>query len=212
MNPVILRCEGLSCERDERVLFRGLCMEVRAGDLLQVVGPNGAGKSSLLRIVAGLLGYDEGQLSWPAALSGGRDFRQDLLFLGHRTGVRDELSALENLAWWCCLHRQPRSLGQRQAALEQVGLRGFEDVPVATLSAGQTRRVMLALLWLVDKPVWLLDEPFTALDTDGVAQLEARLREHAGDGGTVIYSSHHRLSDQVRHLRLGEGEGGWSCS
>ena len=212
MNAVILRCEGLFCERDERVLFRDLAVEVAQADLLQVAGPNGAGKSSFLRILAGLLGQYEGSVDWPAAQIAGRDFRQDLLFLGHRPGVRDELSPLENLAWWCGLHRQSRRAGQFEAALAAVGLCGFEDVPVATLSAGQTRRVMLALLWLVDKPVWLLDEPFTALDASGVAQLEARLREHAAQGGTVIYSSHHRLSEQVRHLHLGDGDGGWSCS
>lgn len=212
MKAVILSCKDLSCERDERELFRDLALQVHAGELLQVVGPNGAGKSTLLRILAGLMRQFEGEVSWPSAEAGGEDFRQALLFIGHRTGVREELSALENLGWWCALHRQNRSEKERMAALQRVGLRGFEDVPVATLSAGQTRRVMLALLWLVDKPVWLLDEPFTALDVDGVAQLEARFVEHAKAGGTVIYSSHHRVSDQVRHLNLGQGEGGWACS
>lgn len=201
MNNLVLQCEDLFCERDDRILFEGLSFALETGEVMQVAGPNGAGKSTLLRILAGLSGQFEGRVSWPAAASGQRDYRQDLLYIGHRAGIREELTALENLAWWCRLHRQASV--DLMAALAQVALAGFEDVPVSMLSAGQKRRVMLALLWCTEKPVWLLDEPFTALDSAGVMQLEARLRAHAEQGGLVVYSSHHRLSEQVRHLHLG---------
>jgi heme exporter protein A len=195
-----LTVEQLHCERDDRLLFDGLSFSAASGQLWQVVGPNGAGKTTLLRILVGLHGHFEGKVDWQVA----GDLREQLLYIGHQPGLRDELTPLENLRWLDALH------GERDvdlwAALAQVGLTGFEDVPVAHLSAGQKRRVALARLWPGRKPVWVLDEPFTAIDASGVAQVEARLAEHAEQGGLVIYTSHHRLNDRVRQLHLGEAQ------
>ena len=73
-------------------------------------------------------------------------------------------------------------------------MRGFEDVPCHTLSAGQQRRVALARLYLDCPPLWILDEPFTALDKQGVAQLEEHLAAHCERGGVVVLTTHHTLS------------------
>ncbi|RMS60244.1 hypothetical protein ALP65_03403 [Pseudomonas aeruginosa] len=91
-------------------------------------------------------------------------------------------------------------------ALADVGLRGFEDVPCHTLSAGQQRRVALARLYLDAPPLWILDEPFTALDKQGVAQLEAHLAGHCQRGGMVVLTTHHSLQQVpagYRELDLG---------
>lgn len=203
----LLQAEDLTCERDDRVLFAGLSFAAGAGEIWQVAGPNGAGKTTLMRIIAGLHGHYEGRLHWPAAASAGHDPRQHMLSLGHRPGLRVELTPLENLRWWLALHQQRLATEQAEQALARLGLAGYETVPVAQLSAGQTRRVALSLLWLLDKSVWLLDEPFTALDVDGVALIEARLRELADAGALVLYSSHHRLNGEARQICLGRGAG-----
>ncbi|MDT8407682.1 MAG: ATP-binding cassette domain-containing protein, partial [Methylococcales bacterium] len=78
-------------------------------------------------------------------------------------------------------------------ALSQVGLRGYEDVPCAYLSAGQQRRVALARLYLSRAPLWILDEPFTALDKAGVGNKERLMADHARRGGVVILTTHHNL-------------------
>lgn len=197
----LLEVESLACERDDRRLFHDLSFRAAAGELWQVAGPNGAGKSTLLRILAGLYGFHEGHFRWhlPEPASAG------LLFLGHRNGLRDELTALENLRWLCALHDQP--VHGLEVALDLVGMAGYGDVPLAQMSAGQQRRVALARLWLPGKPVWVLDEPFTALDAGGVLLLEGRLREHVAAGGLVLYSSHHRLADDVHQVLLGDGAG-----
>lgn len=200
-----LEINSLTCERDDRILFGDLDWRAFPGEIWQVAGPNGAGKTTLLRIIAGLHGHFDGQRLWPRACQQNVDPRQHLLYIGHRPGLRGELTPLENLAWWLALHGV-KGLDPRPP-LAQLGLAGYETVPVAQLSAGQQRRVALSLLWLLDKPVWLLDEPFTALDADGVALIEQRLRAHAENGGLVIYSSHHRLDANVRHVRLGQGRG-----
>ena len=198
----------LTCERDERELFRGLSCRLQAGDVLQVAGPNGAGKTSLLRILAGLMPAADGDIHYAgqSILGGaGRErWRRSLLFLGHATAVKATLSAEENLAWLCALD-QPGSREAIWEALAAVGLRGYEDVPCRQMSAGQQRRVALARLRLQNKPVWVLDEPFTALDQAAVRALEQQILDFADTGGSVVLTTHHSLEhlSQVRQLDLG---------
>ena len=203
----LLKADQLSCERDDRVLFEALSFAAHAGQIWQLAGPNGAGKTTLMRIIAGLHGDFNGHLCWPAAQARNEDSRQQLLSIGHRSGLRSELTPLENLHWWLALHQAGLDVAKAEQALARLGLAGYETVPVAQMSAGQTRRVALSLLWLLDKSVWLLDEPFTALDVDGVALIEGRLRELADNGALVLYSSHHRVNGEARQIRLGNGPG-----
>jgi heme exporter protein A len=203
----LLQADQLTCERDDRVLFEALSFSAYAGQVWQLAGPNGSGKTTLMRIISGLHGDFSGRLSWPAASAGHEDPRQQLLSIGHRSGLRTELTPLENLRWWLALHQCELNVAQAEQVLAQLGLAGYETVPVAQMSAGQTRRVALSLLWLLDKSVWLLDEPFTALDADGVTLIEGRLRELADNGALVLYSSHHRVNGEARQIRLGKGPG-----
>ncbi|MBL7249255.1 cytochrome c biogenesis heme-transporting ATPase CcmA [Alcanivorax marinus] len=188
-----LTVRRLSCERDDRMLFRDLDFSAHDGQIWQITGANGAGKTTLLRILVGLHGFYEGEVRWDGPLA------PSLLYLGHQPGVREELTARENLRYSQALAGQS---GDVDAALDALGLYGFEDVPAGRLSAGQKRRIALARLWLGDKRVWVLDEPFTAIDQDGVARLDARLREAAAAGTLVLYTSHHRVGEDVHRLHL----------
>jgi heme exporter protein A len=130
----------------------------------------------------------------------------NLLWIGHAAGIKDLLTPVENLTWLCALHHSVQS-SELWQALEAVGLRGFEDVPCHTLSAGQKRRVALARLYLPGPALWMLDEPFTALDKQGVVQLEEHLASHCENGGTVVLTTHHTLSRTpagYRDLDLGQ--------
>lgn len=206
MTEPLLEARQITSERDDRVLFEDLDMVARPGDLIRLEGPNGAGKTTLLRILAGLFPPTRGEVTWR-----GQPIRRfpeaycaDLLYLGHRSGIKGLLSPLENLQ---SLEGTRRMFDPVRAirALEQVGLAGYEDVPAKQLSAGQQRRVALARLLLSDEPVWLLDEIFTAIDRDGVSALEALLVERAAQGGIVIMTTHHDFSTpDLRRVQLGQ--------
>ena len=204
----MLEGRHLTSVRDGRTLFEDLNLQLEAGRVLQVEGANGAGKTTLLRILCGLTRPREGVVYWK-----GNDiqwhrasYHEDLLYIGHNPGIKPELTALENLRFFQALGGHDGTAAALTEALDRVGLYGYEDTLVRALSAGQRRRVALARLWLSTAPLWVLDEPFTAIDRQGVRQLETRLAQHVQDGGLAIITSHQAVSlDRcpVQRLELG---------
>lgn len=194
-HELLLELRGVSCERDDALLFEPVSFALAPGDIVQLEGANGVGKTSLLRCIGGLSSRWRGEMLWRGnPLSYRRaEFAAATIYLGHAIGLKAALSASENLQWWAGL----RGINARTAipaALERVGLCGYEDSPCYQLSAGQQRRVGLARLFLCDATLWILDEPFTAIDRTGVAELTAWLVAHAEAGGTILFTSHQPLS------------------
>ena len=201
----MLSAHNLTCIREERVLFEALNLSIYPGDILQIEGPNGAGKTSLMRILAGLSQPYDGDIQFQGkSITDQRElFHQNLLYLGHLPGVKDELTAQENLAFNLALHGLDTSTAE--STLTEVNLLGFEDALASHLSAGQHRRIALSRLWQSQAKIWILDEPFTAIDKLGVEKLEQLFLQHADNGGCVILTTHQDLSlpaERVKKVSL----------
>lgn len=200
----MLAATHLSAVRDDRVLFANLTFSLQAGEIVQVVGANGTGKTTLLNGLMGLAPLEEGSILWcdVAIDDNPLIFKKNVSYIGHLLGLKALLTPVENLQFLAQLRGQSHSLSQIESALAKVGLSGYEDVSVASLSAGQKRRVALARLFLEQAPLWVLDEPFTAIDHAGVLALEGWLRDHALQGGMVLLTTHHVFSADFPLRRL----------
>jgi len=190
----------VSCIRGGREVFSGLDFEAAAGQALAVVGPNGSGKTSLLRLIAGLLAPAAGSL----VLEGGDTeltLPEQSHYLGHRDALKPALSVAENLSFWRDF--LGGDAGDLASCLATVGLGHAIHLPAAYLSAGQRRRLSIARLLVVKRPVWLLDEPTSALDTAGQELFAGVTRDHLAGGGIVIAATHAPLGIETRELRMG---------
>tara|TARA_B100001079_G_C16329685_1_gene478494 strand:- start:237 stop:833 length:597 start_codon:yes stop_codon:yes gene_type:complete len=185
----MLKITELSCQRGYNQLFSGLSFNVNAGDILRITGTNGSGKTSLLKILAGLNTQEQGSISLDKNKVKSEQYQEEVFYLGHLSALSSELSSIENLKFLTSLSKTTNSQTLSQA-LNDVGLKGYEDEYCAKLSAGQKRRVILAGLFVSDAKLWLLDEPFTALDPKGVEIVEQRIKKHSEQGGICIFTTH----------------------
>ncbi|MCC6889823.1 MAG: heme ABC exporter ATP-binding protein CcmA [Hyphomicrobiales bacterium] len=205
--PERLAATGLACVRGGRQVFSEVTFTVATGQALLLTGRNGAGTSSLLRLIAGLIRPERGRV----ALEGGdadATTGEQAHYLGHLDALKPSLSVRENLDFWRDYlgkspdERPPGAVG----ALETVGLAGIAALPAAYLSAGQRRRLSIARLVAVERPLWLLDEPTSALDAPAQTMLGAVMNAHLDRGGIIVAATHGSIGlPRAGELRL---EGG----
>lgn len=191
----------LACIRGGRQVFVGLSFTIVAGQALVVLGPNGVGKSSLLRLAAGLVRLAAGTLSLEGA-DPELTIAEQAHYLGHQDALKPALTVRENLTFWAQLlgTREPETM----PAIEAVGLGALAGLPAGYLSAGQRRRLSIARLIAIKRPIWLLDEPTTALDTSAQAVLANLMAEHLAAGGLILAAAHGPIGlGAAAELRLG---------
>ena len=189
----------MKCVRGGREVFNGVDFEIATGGALAIVGPNGAGKTSLLRLIAGLLPIAGGTV----ALEGADEQLtrpEQIHYLGHRDALKPALSVAENLSFWRDF--LGGDVTDLSAALAAVGLDHAALLPAAYLSAGQRRRLSIARLLVVRRPIWLLDEPTSALDSAGQRLFANLASEHLGGGGLILAATHAPLEFATSELQI----------
>ncbi|NBS23276.1 MAG: heme ABC exporter ATP-binding protein CcmA [Altererythrobacter sp.] len=175
-----LTATDLACRRGERLLFRGLSLDLSAGDVLHVTGENGTGKTSLLRILAGLLSPYSGEVSHEGAIG----------MLDERPALDPDQPLGEALRFWQQVYGSADP-AETIAAMELVPL---QEVPVRYLSTGQCKRAAMARLLFQQAPIWLLDEPLSGLDDRAQARIAETVSAHAAAGGIVVLASHQPIA------------------
>jgi heme exporter protein A len=173
---------GVTLRRGGRLLFEEMDFELAEGEAIHVSGPNGCGKSSLIRLAAGLLRAERGEVH-----------RAPLALADENLALDRELPLGAALAFWG---------GEGEAAMESLGIAHLAEVPVRLLSSGQAKRATLARIAASGAPLWLLDEPLNALDTVGAERLSRLIVRHRAAGGAVLAASHQLLPGEWRVLDL----------
>jgi len=199
-----LSAKNLTLIRGESCLFRGLEFTLSRGELLLLEGQNGSGKTSLMRAIAGMLTLETGEIFWNGVpvIAQRQEFHGALVWLAHRTGLKGDLTLVENLRFEGALRRQadidPASVFKR------LGISRLKQLPLRSLSAGQQRRVALARMLMADVPLWLMDEPFTNLDREGRQLVMDLTEEHLASGGMCVMAAHQdvEIDATVRRVNL----------
>lgn len=195
MTAMELSGHDLACIRSGREVFSGVSFAVPGGRALVLTGANGAGKSSLLRVIAGLVTPASGSV----ALAGGDpelSVAEQCHYTGHLDPLKPALTVTENLRFWARYLNggRPDSPGIEAtaitAALHAVGLDDLGALPAGYLSAGQKRRLSLARLACIPRPVWLLDEPTAALDAAATERLRRLMADHLAGDGVIVAATH----------------------
>jgi len=199
-----LSAKNLTLIRGESCLFQGLEFTLNRGELLLLEGQNGSGKTSLMRAIAGMLTLETGEIFWndvPVSVQR-QEFHGGLVWLAHRTGLKGDLTLVENLRFEGSLRRQADV--DSASIFERLGISRLKRLPLRSLSAGQQRRVALARMLMADVPLWLMDEPFTNLDREGRQLVVDLTEEHLASGGMCVMAAHQdvEIAATVRRVSL----------
>jgi heme exporter protein A len=190
----------------------GVSLSVEAGRCVALFGPNGAGKTTLLRILSTAIrpSYGSAAVDGISVVEAPDLIRRRVAYLGHASGLYDDLTASENLEFAAAMLGIPRGSAAQgiTALLERVGLGDHGGERVHGFSAGMRRRLALGRVLLARPSLVLLDEPFAALDQDGIRLVEALLRSWRQAGVTTLVASHAserllQLADAAIHLADG---------
>ena len=217
MSKSLIDANALTRSFAEVNALTGVDLEVRAGESIAILGPNGAGKTTLLRLLATLLRPTAGKLSLfgqPLA-DGGARARRQIGFLSHASFLYPDLTPIENLEFYAEAFNVRDAHDRVRDVLNDVGLLGWRNRPVRTLSRGMEQRCALARALLHRPSLLLLDEPFSGLDIDSAAALSSILRREHERGATLIMTTHDlsRATDLcTRGIVLARGRLRWDAA
>ena len=206
--PAIL-ARGVSKYFGDFPALRDIDLEVWPSQVLAALGRNGAGKTTLLRVLAGLSAPTKGEISFPSADPlEERDRHRLVGVVGHGRWIYDELTAEENLRFFCSLYGVPNARTAADEWLGRVGLGRFRDAFAGEFSRGMRQRLTVARAFIHDPSILLLDEPWTALDDRAMALLSTLVRESRERGRCIVICSHQlreavEVADEVVLLHRG---------
>jgi ABC-2 type transport system ATP-binding protein len=177
---------------DRTVAVRGLTFEVRGGEILGLVGPNGAGKTSTMRAVAGIIPASQGELT-----VGGHCLQREAIAAKRGLGyipddpqLFDDLTVAEHLAFFAATYTVEGAEAKAEHLLEQFQLNDKRECMARDLSRGMRQKLAICCAYLHDPQAILFDEPLTGLDPHGIRTLKQSILQRAGQGASVIVSSH----------------------
>ena len=189
----------------------GVNLEIAEGEFVSVIGPSGCGKTTLLRIVAGLISIDGGEVRIDGEPIHGPGRERAMVFQSF--GLFPWKNVLDNVKMPLVVRRMDQARADELARefIEKVGLAGFEDAMPHQLSGGMQQRVGLARALVTHPAILLMDEPFGAIDAQTRELMqEELLRLWSDSGKTVMFVTHDldeavTLADRVVVLTRGPG-------
>ena len=204
---LLLSLQGAGVRLAAKQALQPLSIDLHRGERLALVGANGSGKTTLLRLMHGLVPHSGQRRLHPLQ----PENRAPVLAMLFQRPFLMSLSVHKNLALALWLRGVPRAERPDRVAqaLARVGLAAQADQAARTLSGGQQQRLALARAWALRPDVLLLDEPTASLDPSAKREVEDLIEDFAGQGMTVVLTTHNlgqakRLASRVAYLEAGQ--------
>lgn len=176
-------------------VFKKLSFELKAGHCYLLKGNNGQGKSTLLKILASLYSPDEGSITWNTQNLNNcfQAYKKQLFLLSHELGLYENFSPLENIYFFTSLYQKKIDPGQVMSVLEDLRLHHFAKTAIKIFSQGMKKKILLALMILIDPKILLLDEPYSDLDQAGIKFLNNSLSNFINQKNCLILITSHQI-------------------
>ena len=194
-SATVLAVNGLRVERSHHRILDGISFALEAGSLTGLLGPSGCGKTTLMRSIIGVQRITAGAIRVLGLSAGTPELRRRVAYTTQSPAFYADLSVRENLQYFARVLGVGRENVDR--ALSDVALTALANRVVSTLSGGEQSRTSLAIALLADAEVLILDEPTVGLDPLLRIELWRQFRELAGQGRTLLVSSH--VLDEATH-------------
>ena len=192
MNNHILNLKGISVEKNDVCILEDINLEIKQGDFLNIYGSNGAGKTTLLKLLSGLTEPTAGEIKF-----NNDDFMDKVFILGHKNGIKLNLTVLENLQFIS----NDQDIKKIKSIIEKYELTSKMNILTKYLSHGQQKRVALMKAMINDYDVWLLDEPYSGLDQAGEEILDNILLDHIENSGVVVITNHKEIKKEKVNIK-----------
>ena len=186
MDKAIISLDNIGLIKQEKRILDNVSMQISSGQKINIYGGNGVGKTSLLKIISGITSYYSGTMQ----IKNSVNMYEDLFYIGHKYGLKQELTVRENIEFILNFNGKHNSLNGLSDELEYYGLENTIDSKIKFLSHGQKKIVSLIQLSLLSIKIWILDEPFTGLDRKTIDRFHERIDRHINTDGIVISTSH----------------------
>ena len=192
MNNHILNLKGISVEKNDVCILEDINLEIKQGDFLNIYGSNGAGKTTLLKLLSGLTEPSAGEIKF-----NNDDFMGKVFILGHKNGIKLNLTVLENLQFIS----NNQDIKKIKSVIEKYELTSKMNTLAKYLSHGQQKRVALMKAMINDYDVWLLDEPYSGLDQAGEEILDKILVDHIKNSGVAVITNHKEIKKEKVNIK-----------
>ena len=192
MNNHILNLKGISVEKNDVCILEDINLEIKQGDFLNIYGSNGAGKTTLLKLLSGLTEPTAGEIKF-----NNDDFMDKVFILGHKNGIKLNLTVLENLQFIS----NNQDIKKIKSVIEKYELTSKMNTLAKYLSHGQQKRVALMKAMINDYDIWLLDEPYSGLDQAGEEILDKILINHIKNSGAVVITNHKEIKKEKINIK-----------